>query len=215
MLLAPALVVSMVVVVLSGPPARATAPRRAPYTSAELFPLLLTERDLPAGWSAAPVGPDADTAMPTRGLCGGRSLAHRARSAGRVGEAQAVFIADPFTGPVVSEAVWTFATRRPAASFMRSIRRAATRCGSSDHLDRVSGRRSKVTVTPGASSLTADTLSVSQTSSAPTVTTAGTSLYVRAEGVVLVVTTTGYSVEHALTEHFARQAVEKLGPALR
>jgi hypothetical protein len=184
-------------------------------SASDLAPLLLTESDLPSGWSAQTVASNGDAAMPTRGLCGGPSLAARAHAAGTVGHAHATFIRDPFVGPVLSESVWTFTTPSSAGAFMRSIRRAAVRCGHGDHLDPASGRRSMVTVTAAASSLSGDTLGVVQTSSAPTVTTAGISLYVRAEDVVLVLTTTGYTLERALTKHLAQRALDKLGPALR
>jgi hypothetical protein len=184
-------------------------------TSSDLTPLVLAEADLPAGWSTQTVVASTDTAMPTRGLCGGPTLAARSRRAGSVGHAGVSFIKDPFTGPVLNESVWTFATATDASAFMRSIRRGAMRCADAGHLDPVSGRRSTVTVSSASLSLSSETFDVAQTSSAPTVSTAGDSLYVRADRLVLALTITGYLVEHSLTKRFTQQALDKLGPALR
>src|SRR5438132_9782195 len=98
---------------------------------------LLTESDLP-GWTREAVVANADAAMPTRALCGGRGIAARATANSGVADGRVSFVQDPLTGPKLTELVWSFASSRSAAAFMSSVRRAAERCAGAEHVDRVS-----------------------------------------------------------------------------
>lgn len=171
-------------------------------------PALLTEADLPPGWTTETVVSNVDLAMPTRGLCGGRTLASRAKATGGVSRGHVTFVKDPFTGPVLTESVWSFPAPKRAAAFLEAVRRAALRCSNAEHLDPLSGTRSTVTVTPDASNLTADRVAVAQRSASPSgPTTAGDSLYLRNGRTVVTVTVSGYDVDHALVETMARHAL--------
>jgi len=170
---------------------------------------LLTEADLPAGWTAETTVTGADVAMPTHVLCGGATLAARARRAGGTPDGRATFIADAFTGPVLTESIWSFPIAGRAAAFLLAARTATARCGAHRHVDRVSGARTSLVVTSAANGF-----GVSQRTDASMITTAGDSRYVRVGKVVVIVTLTGYVVDHALTEHLTELALAKVAGAL-
>jgi len=175
---------------------------------------LLTQSDLPAGWSLETVASHADAVMPTRALCGGSSLTARARRAGGAADGRVTFIADSFTGPVLNESRWGFPTARRATDFLRAVGRAARRCAAAHHVDRLSGVRSTVAVAPVVLAAADDALRVAQRAEGSAITTAGDSLYLRTGTTVLAVTLSGYEVDHALTDRFASLALAKLTRAL-